>query len=287
MDITPTAPAPTKRSTKPFNKAEKPASDSGVTHPCGPFDKCRNDAKVILSLYAYPTVVRQVGDAVNYYFKITNITDKLIEGPIDFYMSGSDGPIASIDSLAANGYYDLLVTDYVDEVDMTRKFIVVTIWARLRSTGCLLGNYAETVVSVESLESDIGKVQFADPKLVIIATDNHLDIKVSVDIINLSSTLDIDALLLDFQVIFGKDTQLTYLINGLPSDLFILEQGKLRLAPGKTIPFGARETLTLTNTDKTINLDGYCDKECTSTFSWRLTGQATNNTTIPWVGQAV
>src|SRR6187551_1868331 len=108
---------------------------SAVPQVCGSGAKCGKDQHVYLSLYAYPDVVRQVGDAVSFYFKITNLTNQLIEGPIDFYISDSEEPIASIDSLPASDFFDLLVTDYVSNVDITRRFIVATVWARSRSSG--------------------------------------------------------------------------------------------------------------------------------------------------------
>ena len=245
-------------------------------------NKCQKNEKVFLSLYAYPVVVRQVGDVVNYYFKITNLTSETVAGPIDFYISGNPEPIGTIDSLPANGFYDLLITDTIDTVDITKRFVVATVWARLRSSGCQLGNVAETVVSVESIAMDVGSLQFANPMFVINADEDRVRVIVGMDIINLA-TLPVDSLILDLAVIFGRETALTYFIDGLPSDLFIVEQGKLRLAPGRTIAIGERLNLLVTNTDATINLDGYCDQTCETTAAWRLSGKATNITTIPKV----
>ena len=270
--------------TMAINKAAAvlPSQCGSGPHP----GNCHRDEKVFLSLYAYPIVVRQVGDVVNYYFKITNLTDEAVAGPIDFYISGSEEPIGEIDSLPANGFYDLLLTYTVNTEDITRRFIVATVWARRRllgGLGCQLGNVAETVVSVEAIASDVGSLQFADPNLLITATDDCIDIQASVDIINLA-TLPVDSLLLDLAVIFGKTTPLSYFIDGLPSNKFINEQNKLRLAPGQTIGIGERFGLTVTNTDKTADLSGYCDETCESVALWRLLGKATNTTVLPWVG---
>src|SRR5690606_25202960 len=102
-----------KRQVKPIQRAEesKPASKpivkSSTYAGCGPGIPCRGDQKVVLSFHAYPQIVHQLGDVIRYYFKTTNISNEDIAGPIDFYMSGQEEPIATLDSLAANSYYEL------------------------------------------------------------------------------------------------------------------------------------------------------------------------------------
>ena len=246
-------------------------------------DKCLGDKDVYLSLRAYPIVVRQVGDVVNWYFKITNLTSKTIVGPIDFYISGAEEAIATIDELPALGYYDLLIEDTVDELDITKRFIVATVWARLRSTGCQLGNVVESEVAVEQVQEANQTLEFANPTLLITATETTLDIQAGIDIINLS-LLAVESLIIDLSVIFGKDTALSYLIDGQPSNIFSVANGVLSLAEGQTIGANQRISLLVTNVDKTINLDGFCDQSCESTASWRLSGRSTINTSLAWVG---
>ena len=265
-----------------FTSGSTPTSLSGKT--CGGSKpNCTSDQKVYLSLRAYPVVVRQVGDIVNFYFKITNLTDKTITGPIDFFISGADQAIATIDSLPALDYYDLLITGTVDEQDVAKKFIVATVWARLRSSTCLLGNVAESEVSVDTVVASDSALQFANPLLLIDATETSLDVQVGVDIINLSS-LVVDSLTIDLSVIFGKDTELSYLVNGVSSTLFTVTGGVLSLAEGQTIGANQRIALLVTNADKTINLDGFCSQSCQSTASWRFVGESTNNTSLEWEG---
>jgi len=254
-----------------------------ATRSCGGKPKCADEYKVYLSLRAYPVVARQVGDIVNWYSKITNLTDKLVDGPIDFYISGSVDPIAFIDYLPAGGFYNLLVSETVDELDIANKFIVATVWARLRETGCLLGNVVESEVAVDDSLNTDNTLQFANPTLFINATETSLDVQVGVDIINLSS-LAVDSLAIDLGVIFGKDTELSYLVDGLPSTIFDVADGVLSLAEGEIIGAGQRISLLVTNTDKTINLDGFCSQSCQSTASWRFVGESTNSTGLNWVG---
>jgi len=270
----------TKKNVKVTAFDKQDDKKSAALTPCGGFKKCQSDQKAYLTLQAYPVVVRQVGDVISFYSKITNLTNENIAGPIDFYISGSEDPIASIDDLPAGGFYDLLVEEVVDDLDVTRRFIVATVWARVRSSGCLLGNVAEASVSVQSAEINAGTVQFPNPTLEITVEENIVDIHAGVDIVNLSD-LAINSLVLDFEILFGKDTELTYSINGLPSDLFIVEGGVLRLAPGKFIAANDRKTLIVTNVDKSINFPGVYD--ASSEFLWRLEGKATNSSTVTWV----
>lgn len=248
-------------------------------------DPCRDDQQVYLSLYAHTVVVRQVGDVVNWYFKITNLTDKTIIGPIDFFVSGITGPLATIDELPASGYYDLVINEQIDESDITRRFVVGTVWARHGITKCLIGNVVESKVAVELVQNSNNTVEFANPKLLITATETNLDIQASVDIINLG-VLAVDSLVIDFSVIFGKDTVLSYLVNGLPSTIFNVTEGTLRLVEGQTIGANQRLTLLVTNVDKTISLNGYCNQACQSTVAWRFNGNATNNSNLAWEGSA-
>lgn len=284
-----TVPPKAKKGTPPKAKVTKvaatePEAESSRFPGCGPRSHCPDDKKLFLSLKAYPEVVHQVGDNVNWYFKVTNLTGRDIIGPIDFYMSGSEEPIATIDLLPAFGYYDLLITEPVNELDITRRFIVATVWARRGEHGCLLGNVAEATVAVAPL--DDATLHVANPNLIITATENTIDVRVLLDIINLSE-LDVDSLILDLNVIFGDDVALSYTVDGLPSNLFIVDEGKLVLADGQTIGAGERIGLEITNVDKTINLDGFCSESCQSLLSWRLSGKSTINTPIVWEGNAV
>jgi len=253
---------------------------------CGsPKPNCSNDQKVYLSLRAYPMVVHQVNDVVNFYFKITNLTDEDIVGPVDFYISGSLKPIASIDDLPAGDYYDLLITGVVDEEDISKKFVVATVWARLRPTGCLLGNVVESEVAIDDVLNVNDNLQFANPSLLINATETSLDVQVGVDIINLTP-LEVDSLVIDLSVIFGKDTKLSYLIDGLPSTIFDVVDGVLSLIAGNTIEANHRFSLLVTNDDKSINLDGFGSKSCQSIALWRFAGKSTNSTNLAWAEAA-
>ena len=278
--------APRRSAKSTFTVTANPPPVANSSHPvlnCGSTAKCLNDQKVHLSLRAYPVVVRQAGDQVNWYFKITNLTSKTIVGPIDFFISGSEGAFASIEDLPAYGFYDLLVEDTVDEEDITRRFIVATVWARLRASDCLIGNVVESEVAVELVQESDGSLEFANPTLLITATETTLDVQVGIDIINLS-VLAVDSVILDLSVIFGKETTLSYLIDGQPSSIFNVVNGVLSLVDGHTIAANQRISLLVTNTDKSINLDGLCDQSCDSTVSWRFVGRSTNNSTLAWVG---
>jgi hypothetical protein len=245
--------------------------------------RCPNDSPVFFSMYVNPRVVRKIGDAVSWYFKTTNLTDKPVEGPIDFYISGieDDGPIATIQNLAPSSYYDLIVTDSVDELDILRRFIVATIWARIRSTGELIGNVVDAAVAVETLFEDLAIVEFANPQLLTSVGSDHVDVRASVDLINLSS-MPVESLMVDLMVIFGTEIALSYLVNGQSSTMFIAEKGILTLAPRQEIAANARLAIVITNTDKAVSLFGYCRQICSSSAAWRLVGRATNTTALQW-----
>lgn len=247
---------------------------------------CKGDPNVYLSLRVYPIVVRQVGDVVNWYFKITNLTGETIKGPIDFYMSGSKTAIAEIDQLPPFGYYDLLIEGKVTELDITRKFIVATVWARLRNTRCLLGNVVESEVAVEQVQDNGDNLEFANPILIVNATETTINVKAGIDIINLGSSA-VDSLILDLSVIFGTEAELSYLINGLPSNIFTIAGGVLTLTEGQHIAANSRFSLLVTNVNTEINLDGLCDQSCRSTVSWRFEGNATRTTSVAWQGTSL
>jgi len=251
------------------------SNETTAVSPCTGM-ACRGDSQVYLSFYAYPAVVRQVGDVVTWYSKITNLTDKIIVGPIDFYMSGSTEAIATIDELQPNDYFELVVEDIVSEADIALRFIVGTLWARLRTTGCLLGNVVESRVAVDQVTATDGDLQFANISLLVTAGEDTTDVQAGVDIIN--------SLVMDLGVVFGQDTELSYLVDGEASQLFETIGGMLRLSQGAVITPGQRLSLSITNTVKTADLGGLCSQNCNSTASWRFAGGATTTSNLAWAG---
>lgn len=244
---------------------------------------CLMNNNLYLSLHAYPPIVHQVGDVIRWYLRITNVSTKLIKYPGTYHIIINNEMISGkTDGIEPSGAFEISFNSTVTDDDMDRKFIVATAWLT-DCHGCLNSNIVDASVAVTPI-GGMGSVQFLNPTLLVNVTEDLYDIQVTIDIFNMS-TLDVNSLILDMGVIFGRDTQLRYLVDGTASVLFNVDDGMLSLAAGNVLAAGTLIRLLVTNVDKNINLGGLCSGSCASLASWRLEGQATRETSLEWIGE--
>ena len=132
-----------------------PVSRPPFILPCGACSNATStpqvpqDQKVHLSIYTSPSVAYQVGDVINYYAKVINLTGENIDGPIEIYVAGVEEPALTI-VLKPYEYGDSTTPYTVTTDDIGRKFLVSTIYARLANTGddsgCIISNIATVSV---------------------------------------------------------------------------------------------------------------------------------------------